>query len=139
MLDEILKWMGAGDAAIATMGPLATWALAVLFGSGLTQFAKFWIARKMNDEGLYDWTVRAVAVVSCAVFAHFLSDAVPWIFEIGIGVSQVIIYHGSRAAIRRWWPWLETSKAVGSVCPPNEARIAQALRNQDKARKRAEK
>lgn len=128
MLDEILEWMGAGDAAIAAMGPLMTWVLAVLFGTGFTQFVKFWIARQVADIGLYDWTVRAVAVASTAVFAHVLSDALAWPFEVGIGFSQLFVYHGSRAAIRRWWPWLEVYKAVGSVDPPEAARTAQARR-----------
>jgi hypothetical protein len=133
MLDEILKWMGAGDAAIATMGPLMTWLLAVLFGTGFTQFVKFWAARQILDLGLYDWTVRAIAVASTTLFAHVLSDALPWPFEVGIGFSQLFFYHGSRAAIRRWFPWLEVYPVVGSVIPPQAAVDAQRKRLLDKA------
>lgn len=121
MLDNLLRWMGAGDAAIATMGPVLTIALAWLFGGGLAQFVKFPLYYWINDARAYDFAVRAFAIAATTAFAHFLSEALTWPVEIGVGLSQVLAYHGFRSAVRRWWPWLETNHVVGSVSPPASA------------------
>lgn len=130
MLDNILRWVGAGDAAITAMGPLMTIALAWLFGGGLTQFVKFplnaWLGARA--PGCYDWCVRAVAVAATAGFAHVLSEALPWPLELGAGVTQILAYHAFRAVVKRRWPWLEASLLVGSATPSDKAVEAKADR-----------
>jgi len=115
MLDNVLKWMGAGDAAISAMGPLLTIALAWLFGGALTQWAKFPLSRWISNKPVYDWTVRTLAVVATTAFAHLLSEALPWPLEIGVGVSQAIAYRVFIAVAQRRWPELASSALVGSI------------------------
>jgi hypothetical protein len=114
----ILDSMGASDSVIAAMGPTATIVLAIIFGGALAQLVKYPISRWIADDKLFSWTVRALAVGSTAVFAHFLSETVPLWLEIGAGVVQPLTYHGSLAIIRRFWPWMENSKLVGSIEGP---------------------
>ena len=123
ILKQILSGMGASDNVIAAMGPTATIVLAILFGGALAQFVKYPVSRWITDDRLFSWTVRALAVVSTALFAHFLSETVPLWLEIGAGMVQPLCYHGSLAIIRRYWPWLENSKMVGSVNPPGTADV----------------
>lgn len=127
MLETILQWMGAGDQALSLMGPVLTIALAWLFGGALTQWLKFPLSRAGTGVW-YDWTVRTLAISSTAAFAHFLSDALTWPVEIGVGVSQALAYKGAVALMRKYAPWLETSKIIGSVTPPESAIEAAALR-----------
>lgn len=127
MLETILTWMGAGDQALSVMGPVLTIALAWLFGGSLTQWLKFPLSR-IVDGHWYDWTVRTLAISSTAAFAHFLSDALPWPVEIGVGVSQALAYKGAVALMRKYAPWLEVSKVIGSVVPPAAAVEAAAAR-----------
>lgn len=131
MLDTVLSWLGAGDSAIATMGPVITIALAWLFGGALTQFLKFPLNFWIDDSTRYDFAVRALAVVSTTAFAHYLSDSLPIPVEIGVGLSQVFAYHAFRSAVRRWWPWLEVSPLVGSVNPSPRAMSAKRERERD--------
>lgn len=128
MLDNVLKWMGAGDAAISAMGPLLTIALAWLFGGACAQFLKFWLNRWIDDPRVYDWSVRALAIATTTAFAHLLADTLPWPLEIGVGLSQVLAYHAFRSAVRKWWPWLEVSPLVGSVEPSEAAYAAKDAR-----------
>lgn len=118
ILKQILSGMGASDGVIAAMGPTATIAFAMLFGGALAQFVKYPISRWIADDKMFSWTVRALAVGSTAVFAHFLSETVPLWLEIGAGVVQPLTYHGSLMVIRRFWPWMENSKMVGSIDGP---------------------
>ena len=114
----ILNSVGASDSVIAAMGPTATILLSMVFGGALAQFVKYPISRWIADDKLFSWTVRALAVGSTAVFAHFLSETVPLRLEIGAGVAQPLTYHGSLMVIRRFWPWMENSKMVGSIDGP---------------------
>lgn len=129
MLDNVLKWLGAGDTAISAMGPVLTILLAWLFGGALAQALKFPLSVAINNARLYDWTVRTLAIVATALFAHLLSDTLPWPLEIGVGLSQVLAYHAFRSAVRKWWPWLEVSPLVGSVEPSDAARAAKQRRD----------
>ncbi|MCC7462081.1 MAG: hypothetical protein IT480_06410 [Gammaproteobacteria bacterium] len=131
MLDNILKYLGAGDAALTVMGPVLTIALAWLFGGALTQAVKFPLSRTIAG-GWYDWTVRSFAVVATAGFAHILSASLPWPLEVGIGFAQPIAYKAGIAIIRRFWPWLEVSALIGSVTPSDRALQARAQRAADR-------
>jgi hypothetical protein len=128
MIENVLKWMGAADEALTVMGPILTIALSFLFGGAVAQFLKFWFARLIPDDGLYNWCVRASAVVSTTIFAHYLSDTLSLAVEFGLGFAQIGAYHAFRSSIRRWAPWLEVSPMVGSVVPPIEAVEAAAAR-----------
>jgi hypothetical protein len=133
MLDTVLKWLGAGDQALTTMGPIITWMLSCLFGGSLAQWVKYPISRKIADSGLYDWTVRAIAIASTTAFAHILSESVTAPFEVGFGLSQPLVYHLGRAAIRKWIPWAEAATPlIGSASPPQSAYDALAKRQASK-------
>lgn len=120
MLDEVLKWLGAGDAAISAMGPILTVLLSWVGGIGFTQFLKFPLSR-LIDGAWYDWTVRLVAFVCSAALAHYLADSLNVALEVITGATSLLAYKGSLAAIRRYWPWLEANPMVGSVTPPQSA------------------
>ena len=128
MLEEVLKWLGAGDEAINSMGPLITIAIAVVGGGFFTQVVKFWLRRGIKDDGLFDWCTRAVAVLATFVLAYYLGDAVPGWLAAVVGVCQPGIYHLGISTIRRYWPWLEASKMVGSVNPDQSVLDAAAAR-----------
>jgi hypothetical protein len=132
MLENILMWLGAGDQALTVMGPLLTVALAMFFGGSLTQLLKFPLARSV-DGAWFDWTVRTVAFVSTAAFAHVLSDAITWPLEVGAGAAQPLAYKAGLAAVRRWAPWLEVSPLIGSVTPPASAIDAAEARRAERA------
>lgn len=117
-LKHILDGMGASDGVIAAMGPTATIFLSMLFGGAFAQFVKYPVSRWIVDDRMFSWAVRALAVGSTFLFAHSLSETVPLWLEIGAGVVQPLGYHGSLMVIRRYWPWLENSKMVGSITPP---------------------
>lgn len=131
MLETVLKWMGAGDQALVVMGPVLTIALAWLFGGSLTQWLKFPLSHFVSGHW-YDWIVRTIAISSTTFFAHFLSDTLPWPVEIGVGVSQALAYKGAVALMRKYAPWLETHKIIGSVTPPERAVQSAALRAANK-------
>lgn len=129
MIDTVLRWIGVGDAAIAAMGPVLTLTFAWLFGGAAAQWLKFPLSRAMNrDNAAYDWSVRTMAVVLTFAFAHFIGDSLNTWFEVGIAVTQPVAYYVAIRAIRRWAPWLEVSKLIGSVEPPAEALRAAADR-----------
>jgi hypothetical protein len=132
ILQRILGGLGASDGVIATMGPTITIILSMASGGALAQFLKFPLSRAMQ-EPWFSWTVRAMATLGTVLFAHTLSSAVPLWLEIGAGLLQPLCYHASLALIRRFWPWLETRKVVGSVKPPASAVQAQAQREADRA------
>jgi hypothetical protein len=131
MLETILKYLGAGDAALTLMGPVLTIALAWAFGGALTQLIKFPLSKAVND-GWFEWTVRAFAVAVTAGFAHVLSDALHWSLELGTGFAQPIAYKLGLSAVRHWWPWLECSRLIGAVTPPAAAVQAAAQRRADR-------
>jgi hypothetical protein len=119
-LKHILDGMGASDGVIAAMGPTATIVLSMLFGGAFAQFVKYPVSRWITEDRLFSWTVRALAVVSTFIFAHSLSETVPLWLEMGAAVVQPLTYHGSLMVIRRFWPWMENSKMVGSIDPPKD-------------------
>lgn len=131
MLEDILKYAGAGDAALRTMGPVLTILLSWIGGGAVAQFLKYPISRAVQDGAAFDWTVRTVAVLSAFGFAHVLSGSVTTPLEVVAAVTQPIAYWASLRLIRRFWPWLEVHPAVGSVTPPASAFVAAAERAAD--------
>ena len=120
MLDLIVKWIQAGDAAITGMGPVVATALAMLGGSSLTQLLKFPLARAVPDE----WTVYAVrwlAILTTWLALHYLTH-LPVMLELVLALAQPYAYTLTMRVIRRRWPWLEAGKALGST-QPSEASI----------------
>lgn len=126
MLDEILRWLGAGDAAITTMGPVLTILCAMLGGYGLTQAAKFPLKR-LIPAAWSDWIVRTFAVVVTTVLAYAL-DGLGFALSLVVGVLQPWAYTVAMAVIRRRWPWLEATHVAGSASPSLESVTALTIR-----------
>lgn len=132
VLQHFLSALGAGDSLIAAMGPGLTILLSWVFGGAVAQLLKFPLSRAITDPW-FSYIVRVLAVMATLVFVHLLSDTVPLWLEIGAAMAQPLAYHGSLAVIRRYWPWLEASRSVGSVNPPAAAFTAAAQRVADKS------
>ena len=122
MLDQILSWMGAGDRAIATMGPVLAIALAALGGSGITQALKFPLV-ELVPERWESSAIRLVAMVSTWFLLHWLSDLPPPL-EVIIAVAQPFGYRAVTRFINHRWPWMEATRTVGSARPSEEAQAA---------------
>ena len=132
-LQRFLAAIGAGDQLIAVMGPSVTVLLAWICGGAVAQFLKFPVSWYITDDRRFSWWVRTVAISATWGFMHWLSDTVILPLEIGLSMLQPLIYHASLAVIRRWWPWIETKKFVGSVSPPQSAFVANDLRQAEKS------
>lgn len=133
MLEDILKWAGAGDAALKAMGPVITILLAWIGGGAIAQFLKYPISRAVQDGAAFDWTVRTVAVLAAFGFAHVLSGSVTTPLEVVAAVTQPVAYWASLRVIRRFWPWMEVYSAVGSCTPPATAYAAAEQRRADQS------
>lgn len=86
MLDQVLKWIGAGDQAITVMGPVLTIVFAWLGGFGITQLAKFPMSRIINDVWM-NWCTRSFAAVVTASLAWWIGE-MPLPLNVVIGVAQ---------------------------------------------------
>lgn len=126
MLNTLLEWMGAGDAAIATMGPMMSIALAWLGSFGITQTLKFPLSRVLPPIWR-SWSIRLVAMATCWVCAHFIGE-LPNMVELVVAVTQPLAYTVAMSVVRHWWPWLEAGKVLGSAKPSQEAQDAMAQR-----------
>jgi len=126
MLNTLLEWMGAGDQAIRTMGPVLSIALAWLGGFGFTQAVKFPIAQLL-DARWHNWVTRTVAVMSSWACAHYVGD-LPNMVEFIVAMLQPAAYSVGMGVLRHWWPWLEAGKVLGSAKPSQEAQDAMAQR-----------
>lgn len=133
ILQRILSGLGASDQLISTMGPSLSILFAIAGGTAAAQFFKYPLSRAIHDDGMFSWSVRAVAVLSTFTLAMFLTDKMAWPLALTFGFLQLAIYHASLSMIRRWWPWLETKAVVGSIEPPVTAYLADAERKADKA------
>lgn len=122
MLDDILRWLAAGDTAIVTMGPLVALALAMLGGSGVTQLLKFPLAR-IIPAAWSDWAIRLLAILSTWLLLSWLAE-LPRALEVIVAVAQPYAYTGVMRVIRHRWPWLEATRAAGSVQPSDAAQEA---------------
>lgn len=126
MLKTLLEWMGAGDAAIASMGPMMSIALAWLGSFGITQTLKFPLCRVLPQEWSA-WIIRLVAMISCWLCAHYIGE-LPNMVELVVAVSQPLAYKVAMSLVRHWWPWLEAGKVLGSAAPSQAAQDAMAQR-----------
>lgn len=133
MLEDALQFLGAGDKALATMGPVLTILLAWFGGGALAQALKYPLSRAVQDGPSFDWSVRTLAVLATIGFAHYLSKSLPGALEVVVGFLQPVAYWASLRLIRRFWPWLEVYPAVGSCTPPPTAFQAAAERRADQA------
>ena len=131
-VESILSVMGVGDQALAAMGPTLTILLSWAAGGAIAQAVKFPLSRALAIDW-FDWTVRSVAVLATAAVARLLSDSMSLGLILVAAVAQPLSYHASLSLIRRFWPWLEVSRAVGSVCPPSTAYTAAAQRAADRS------
>ena len=122
MLENILRWVAAGDSAIVTMGPVAAIALAMLGGAGVTQAAKFLLV-ELVPERWEKFAIRVTAIAATFVLLHLLADLV-LALELVVAFAQPFAYLAFKALVRNRWPWLEATRAVGSVRPSEEARAA---------------
>lgn len=126
MLDLIREWIAAGDQAITGMGPIVATALAMLGASGFTQLAKFPLAR-LVPAGWADWSIKALAVVSTGIALHWLAD-LPVMLELVLSVAQPYGYTLAMRVIRRFWPWLEAGRVLGSAQPSEASQEAMRAR-----------
>jgi hypothetical protein len=132
VIARILAALGAGDQVIAAGGPSATFVLAMLFGVAAAQSLKQ-IYKDLLSPAVFTALTRTIAIVAPILFAHFLADSLNGAWEVAAGFCSLGFYHLTRMCVRRWWPWLETSPAVGAVDPPASAVLAKAQRTADKA------
>lgn len=130
MLDQLLKWIAAGDAALLGNSPIVAIVLAMTGAAGITQTLKFWLMRLINDETVERWTIRVVAVALTWALLTWLSG-----LELGVTIVIAFIqpyaYTCVMAVIRHRWPWIEATKAAGSVRPSEDARAALLQRRDD--------
>lgn len=122
MLETILKWIEAGDAAVLGMGPIVATALAMLGASAFTQLLKFPLAKFVPD-GWEDWSIKTLSVVSTWVALQWLTNLPPML-EIILALAQPIGYTVTMRVVRKFWPWMEATKVTGSVAPSVEAQAA---------------
>jgi hypothetical protein len=132
VLQRILAGLGASDQLIATMGPTLSILLAIAGGTAAAQFFKYPLSRAIADGGLFDWSVRAVAVGVTFLLSLFLTEKISWPIALVFSFLQLAFYHLSLAMIRRWWPWMEAKPMVGAIEPPLKAFEAAAQRQADK-------
>ncbi len=129
---KLLKLLGAGDQLIAAGGPSATWVLAMLFGVAGAQALKP-IYKDWLSPAAFNALTRGIAILLPFFFAHHLADSLNVAWEVAAGFCSMGFYHITRTLIRRKWPWLEVSPAIGAVDPPATALQAKAQRAADKA------
>lgn len=130
MLDEILRWLGAGNTLIRDMGPVITLALGMLAGYGITQWVKFPIYEHVSEKWAAWWT-RSVSIVSTAAVTYAIGTLPAWVC-VAVGLGQPLLYTVTMALVRHYWPWLEATRIMGSADPSGEALVAQARRLQDR-------
>lgn len=121
MLDEVVRWIAAGDSAIKGMGPVLATALAMLGASGFTQLLKFPMAAVILNEKWLDWSIKTVAVIMTIVWLELLNNDMPHALVLVLSMAQPYMYTLTMRAIRRFWPWAEATKVVGSATPSPEA------------------
>lgn len=126
MLEAILRWVGAGDAAILTMGPVLAIALAMVGGYGITQAVKYPLSTVLSGPWCR-WATRVIAVASTAGLLLWLSDLPPALALV-VGAAQPLVYGITMAVVRRRWPWLEATILLGSSAPDPAALEARAAR-----------
>jgi hypothetical protein len=122
MLENILRWVAAGDSAISDMGPIVAIALAMLGGFGITQFLKFPLVELVPDR-IEKWCIRAVATLATWVLVHWLAD-LPAPLELVVAFLQPPLYSTLMSISRHRWPWLEATRSMGSARPSEDARAA---------------
>jgi hypothetical protein len=120
MLDLVLKWMGAGDTAIATMGPVLTIAFAWLGGFAITQAFKFPLDKLIGNGQWHAWITRMFAVCATWLLAHYLNGLIGWL-EVIVAFLQPIAYGVALSVITKYWPWIEATKVMGKIEPSAEA------------------
>jgi len=133
MLDQVQNWLTASDHALTQMGPGLTILLALLFGGGSVQLLKFPLAWLLRNDAVFVWTTRLFAAALTTFFAHYISNSLHWAVELGLGPTQIFVYHIGLQVIRHKYPWLEVSPFIGSVDPSEAAHKAAAERAASKA------
>ena len=118
MLDQVLKWAGAGDEAIRVMGPTLTIILAWLGGYGVTQAFKFPL-KTFVEARWTDWAIRTCGIISTFAAAHWL-NGLPTSVEFVVAFVQPKVYEISMAVVTKYWPWIEATP-LGSAAPSQEA------------------
>ena len=126
MIESIVKWVSAGDSMFANMGPILSIALAMVGGFGITQLIKFPIAGLLSDRWR-DWTIRTTGIVATWFVATLIGN-LPWQIDMVVAVSQPFAYRGVMGAIRKFWPWLEAGKVLGSAAPSEASMNAMRAR-----------
>lgn len=121
MLDEILRWVAAGDSAINGMGPIAATLLAMLGASGFTQLMKFPMAALITSERWLDWSIKAFAVSVTVIALALLNRDMPVVLVFVLAMAQPYVYTAAMRVIRKYWPWLEATKVAGSAVPSEQA------------------
>lgn len=123
MLDQVLKWVAAGDAALVTMGPVVAIALAMLGGAGITQALKFWLVQYIENQDAERQAIQMLATLVTGALLVWFADLHPALVVI-VAFAQPYAYKLVARLIRHRWPWLEATKAAGSLRPSDEARRA---------------
>lgn len=121
MLDQILRWIEAGDSAINGMGPVVATLLAMLGASGITQLLKFPMAAIITNERWLDWSIKVFAVSATVVALSLLNPTMPAALVIVLAAAQPYGYTLAMRLIRKYWPWLEATRVVGSAVPSEQA------------------
>lgn len=131
MLEQLLQWIAAGDAAIAGMGPVVATALAMLGAAGFTQMLKFPLTRVVQGEHA-TYAVRWLAILSTWLALHGLTR-LPLALELVLSLAQPYAYTVVMRLIRHRWPWLEAGKVLGSAQPSVKA-VDALLQRRDQMR-----
>ena len=100
-----LQALGAGDTALATMGPTLTIILALLGGLAVGQLVKWPLYLLVKGEA-HGYLVRICAVYATWCFAHFLSNHLSVPLEVLVALFQPILYLGLKLGTAKYATWL---------------------------------
>ena len=129
MLEQLLRWIAAGDAALLAMSPIVATALAMLGAAAFTQTIKFALVEIVPDSW-EDWSIRVFAISVTWLFLNALTSSLPWVVELILALLQPRAYTITVRVMRHYWPWLEATAAVGSA-RPSEGAIAALAKRRD--------
>lgn len=103
LITTVLQGIGAGDAAIAFMGPTLTILFAWIGGTALAQLVKFPLARVVGEDW-HGYLVRIVGVLTAFGFAHYLSNHLSVPLEVLTAVTQPLVYALLQGLAERYAP-----------------------------------
>lgn len=107
-VSDALQVVGVTDTALTVMGPSVTVVVAWLAGIAAGQLVKFPLAKFTSDEW-HGYLTRICGVVATFCFAHYLSNHLSVTLEMGVAVTQPIVYIALQKTTAKYVPWLSNT------------------------------